>query len=310
MRCLSLRSCSSSFSWLGGVERYYQIARCFRDEDLRADRQPEFTQVDIEMSFVGIEDVLAMMEDVMREVMHEAGHRLDTPLPRITWHDAMERYGCDRPDTRFGLELVDASDVFSAERVQGVRRCACERRRDQGPQRQGCGRLEPRADRRVSIRPRSTPAPRAWHGSRSRQPARSRAPVAKFFSDDEMAALRAALAVEPGDLVCMVADARTVANEVLGTLRLKLADELGIERTGFASLWVLGFPMFKWDEEGERWDASHNPFMLPYAEHVDTLESDPGGALGYSYDLVMNGYEIGGGTLRIHEPNCRCACSG
>ena len=286
---------------VGGVERYYQIARCFRDEDLRADRQPEFTQVDIEMSFVGQEDVLAMMEDVMHEVMHEAGHEFHTPLSRITWHESMERFGNDRPDVRFGLELVDASAVFAKSEFKVFAGALASGGAIKAINAKGAGdwsrgRIDGLNQAAIDAGAKGL----AWVAFTTDGDMKS--PVAKFFSDDEMAALREALAVEPGDLICMVADARKVANEVLGTLRLKLADELGIERTGFAPLWVLGFPLFTWDDETERWDASHNPFMLPYAEHVDTLETAPGDAIGYSYDLVMNGYEIGGGTLRIPNP--------
>ncbi|NTU70809.1 MAG: aspartate--tRNA ligase [Coriobacteriia bacterium] len=286
---------------VAGVERYYQIARCFRDEDLRADRQPEFTQVDIEMSFVDLEGVLAMMEDVMREVMHEAGHTFETPLARITYHESMERYGCDRPDVRFGLELVDVSEVFTGSEFKvfagalaagGAIKAICAT----GAGDWSRGKIDALNQAAIDAGAKGL----AWVALTSEGEIKS--PVAKFFTDDEMAALRTAVDAKPGDLICMVADKRAVANEVLGTLRLKLADELGIERTGFAPLWVLGFPLFTWDEEGQRWDASHNPFMLPYAEHVDALESDPGAAIGYSYDLVMNGYEIGGGTLRIPNP--------
>ncbi len=286
---------------VGGVERYYQIARCFRDEDLRADRQPEFTQVDIEMSFVDQEDVLAMMEDVMHEVMHEAGHDLPIPLARISWHDAMERFGTDRPDTRFGLELVDASPVFSASEFKVFSGALGAGGAIKAINAKGAGDWSrSRIDGLNQVAIDAGAKGLAWVAFTTAGEVRS--PVAKFFTEAEMDALRTTLAVEPGDLVCMVADKRSLANEVLGTLRLKLADELGIERTGFATLWVLGFPLFTWDDEGGRWDASHNPFMLPFAEHVDSLESAPGDALGYSYDLVMNGFEIGGGTLRIPDP--------
>ena len=286
---------------VGGVERYYQIARCFRDEDLRADRQPEFTQVDIEMSFVDQENVLAMMEDVMHEVMHEAGHDLPTPLARITWHDSMERYGCDRPDVRFGLELVDVSPVFAQSEFKVFAGALAGGGAIKAINAKGAGdwsrsRIDGMNQAAIDAGAKGL----AWVAITSEGATKS--PVAKFFSDEEMAALKSAVAAEPGDLICMVADARKVANDVLGVLRLKFADELGIERTGFATLWVTGFPLFTWDEEGERWDASHNPFMLPFAEHVDSLEAAPGEALGYSYDLVMNGYEIGGGTLRIPTP--------
>ena len=286
---------------VGGVERYYQIARCFRDEDLRADRQPEFTQVDIEMSFCDQEDVLSMMEDVMREVMHEAGHDLPIPLARISWHDAMERFGTDRPDTRFDLELVDASPVFSASEFKVFAGALAAGGAIKAINAKGAGdwsrsRIDGLNQAAIDAGAKGL----AWVAFTTAGEVRS--PVAKFFTEAEMDGLRTTLAVEPGDLVCMVADKRSLANEVLGTLRLKLADELGIQRTGFATLWVLGFPLFTWDDEGGRWDASHNPFMLPFAEHVDSLESAPGEALGYSYDLVMNGFEIGGGTLRIPDP--------
>ena len=286
---------------VGGVERYYQIARCFRDEDLRADRQPEFTQVDIEMSFVDQEDVLAMMEDVMREVMHEAGHDLPTPLPRITWHEAMERFGTDRPDTRFGLELVDVSTVFSASEFKvfaGALQSggAIKAINAKGAGDWSRGRIDALNQAAIDAGAKGL----AWVALTTEGAVKS--PVAKFFTETEMEALKATVGAEPGDLICMVADVRKVANDVLGTLRLKLADDLGIQRTGFSTLWVLGFPLFTWDDEGKRWDASHNPFMLPFAEHVSTLEDAPGEALGYSYDLVMNGFEIGGGTLRIPDP--------
>ncbi|NTW29062.1 MAG: aspartate--tRNA ligase [Coriobacteriia bacterium] len=283
---------------VGGIERYYQIARCFRDEDLRADRQPEFTQVDIEMSFVGQEDVLVMMEDTMRDVMAEAGVDLQIPLPRITWHESIERYGCDRPDVRFGLELVDVSPVFSASEFKVFAGAlsgggAIKAINAKGAGDWSRGKIDALNQAAIDAGAKGL----AWVAFTTGGDVKS--PVAKFFTEAEMTGLRETLAVEPGDLVVMVADARKVANDVLGVLRLKLADELGIERKGFATLWVLGFPLFTWDDELDRWDASHNPFMLPYAEHVDSLEESPGSALGYSYDLVMNGYEIGGGTLRI-----------
>jgi aspartyl-tRNA synthetase len=286
---------------VAGVERYYQIARCFRDEDLRADRQPEFTQVDLEMSFVDQDDVLAMMEDVMSEVMAEAGHTLQTPLPRISYYEALERFGSDRPDTRFGLELVDVSAVFSASEFKVFAGALANGGAIKAINAKGAGdwsrgRIDALNQTAIDAGAKGL----AWVAFTSTGEVKS--PVAKFFSDEEMAALREATSAQPGDLVCMVADARQLANEVLGVVRLTLAEELGIERTGFDTLWVLGFPLFKWDDEGQRWDASHNPFMLPFAEHVDSLESDPAGALGYSYDLVMNGYEIGGGTLRIPSP--------
>jgi aspartyl-tRNA synthetase len=285
---------------VGGVERYYQIARCFRDEDLRADRQPEFTQVDVEMSFATQEDIMSMMEDVMHEVMHEAGVDLPTPLPRMTWHDAMERFGSDRPDVRFGLELVDVSPVFLASEFKVFSGAlsaggAIKALNAKGAGDWSRGRIDALNQTAIDAGARGL----AWVAFTSDGEIKS--PVAKFFTDVEMAALKAAAAVEPGDLVCMVADARDVANEVLGVVRLKLVDELGIERKGFATLWVVDFPMFKFDADEGNWTANHHPFTLPYLAHLDFIEKDPAAVISHSYDLVMNGLEIGGGTLRIHD---------
>lgn len=286
---------------VGGIERYYQIARCFRDEDLRADRQPEFTQVDLEMSFVDAEDVLALMEDVMREVVTEAGVDLPTPLPRLTYDEAMERYGTDRPDVRFGMELIDVSEIFAASEFKVFAGAlasggAVKALNAKGAGDWSRGRIDALNQTALDAGAKGL----AWVARTSAGEIKS--PVAKFFTDAEMDALFAAVDAQPGDLVCMVADNRDLANEVLGGLRLFFGEELGLVGEGFHTLWVLNFPLFKWDEENGRWDASHNPFMLPFEQDVARLEADPGAARGYSYDLVMNGYEIGGGTLRIHDP--------
>jgi aspartyl-tRNA synthetase len=286
---------------VAGVERYYQIARCFRDEDLRADRQPEFTQVDLEMSFVEQDDVLGLMEEVMHEVMHEAGRDLPVPLPRMLYGDAMERFGTDRPDTRFGLDLVDVSPVFAASEFKvfagplasgGVVKAINAK----GAGDWSRGRIDALNQFAIDAGAKGL----AWVAFTSDGEVRS--PVVKFFTAEETAALRAALAVEPGDLVCMVADARPAANEMLGALRLRLAEELALPMHGFSALWVLDFPLFQWDADNARWDAKHNPFMRPFTEDLPLLDSHPGAVRGYSHDLVINGLEIGGGTLRIHDP--------
>jgi aspartyl-tRNA synthetase len=286
---------------VAGVERYYQIARCFRDEDLRADRQPEFTQVDIEMSFVTQDDILALMEDVMHEVMAEAGHDLAVPLPRMLYGEVMERFGCDRPDTRFGLELVDVSAVFAASEFKVFAGALASGGAIKAINAKGAGDWSRgRIDALNQFVLDAGAKGLAWVAFTTGGEVRS--PVAKFFSDAEIAALTGGLAVEPGDLVCMVADVRAVANDVLGALRLRLADDMGLAREGWSALWVLDFPLFQWDEEGKRWDAKHNPFMRPFEQDVAQLESDPASVRGYSHDLVINGLEIGGGTLRIHDP--------
>jgi aspartyl-tRNA synthetase len=286
---------------VAGVERYYQIARCFRDEDLRADRQPEFTQVDIEMSFIRQDDILAMMEEVMHEVMAEAGHDLPIPLPRMTWAKAMDRFGSDRPDTRFDMELVCLSDVFASSEFKVFSGALASGGWVKGLCAKGAGDWpRSRMDALNQVALDQGAKGLAWVAFTTAGEVKG--PVAKFFSEGEMAGMKAALGAGPGDLVCMVADAHSVANEVLGVLRLRLADELDLPRSGFSTLWVVDFPMLKWDDEEKRWSANHHPFTRPFDEHVTTMESDPASVLSYSYDLVMNGLEIGGGTLRIHDP--------
>ncbi len=286
---------------VGGVERYYQIARCFRDEDLRADRQPEFTQVDIEMSFASADGVLAMMEDVMAEVMAEAGVELDMPLRRMCYAEAMGRFGSDRPDTRFGMELVDVSQVFSASEFKVFAGALAAGGVIKGLNAKGAGDFaRSRIDALNQAAIDAGAKGLAWVAFPTEGDVRS--PIAKFFTPEEMAALRAAFDAESGDLVLMVADERDVANEVLGVLRLKMADELEVERTGFDALWVVDFPMFKWDDEDERYAANHHPFTQPFEDQVEMIDSAPLELLSHSYDLIMNGYEIGGGTLRIHDP--------
>jgi len=285
---------------VAGIERYYQIARCFRDEDLRADRQPEFTQVDIEMSFVTEDDVLSMMEDVMHEVMKEASVDLHVPLRRMTYAEAMSRYGSDRPDTRFGMELADLSGVFATSEFKVFAGALTGGGVIKGINAKGAGDWSRgKIDALNQVALDAGAKGLAWAAFTSEGEVRS--PIAKFFTEAEMAGLREALQVEAGDLVLMIADARDVAEEVLGVLRLRMADELGIERTGFDVLWVVDFPMFKYDAEEERYAANHHPFTMPREEHVGLLESDPLSVGSYSYDLIMNGYEIGGGTLRIHN---------
>ena len=286
---------------VAGMDRYYQIARCFRDEDLRADRQPEFTQVDIEMSFVTPDDVIAMMEDVMSEVMAAAGHEFQTPLPRIAHDEAMDRFGSDRPDTRFGIELTDVSDLVAqcgfkvfagAVESGGVVKAVCA----PGGGEFSRGRIDALNQLAIDSGAKGL----AWIAINPDGEVRS--PIAKFFSSEEIATLSQRVGATPGDLMLFVADSRQVANEVLGTVRLRLADELGIERTGFAPLWVVDFPMFNWDEERQGWTANHHPFTRPFDEHLPLLDTDPGAVLSYSYDLVMGGLEIGGGSLRVHNP--------
>ncbi len=286
---------------VAGIDRYYQVARCFRDEDLRADRQPEFTQIDLEMSFVTADDIIGLMEEVMHEVMAEAAVDLPVPLPRMCYAEAMGRFGSDRPDTRFGMELADLSATFAESGFKVFSGALQAGGVVKGINAKGAGdfaRSKIDALNQAAIDAGAKGL--AWVAFGTDGEVRS--PITKFFSDEEMAALRANLAIEPGDLALMIADTLDTANEVLGTLRLNLADQLGIERKGFSALWVVDFPMFKWDEDDERYAANHHPFTMPTESDLDHLEERPLDVGSYSYDLVMNGYEIGGGTIRIHQP--------
>ncbi|MCL2492073.1 MAG: aspartate--tRNA ligase [Coriobacteriia bacterium] len=285
---------------VGGVERYFQIARCFRDEDLRADRQPEFTQVDIEMSFVTQDDVLGMTEEVMARVMESIGESIEIPLQRMTYDDAMERYGIDRPDIRFGLYLVDLSDIAAtcgfgvfanAVKEGGVVKAINAKG--------GAEFSRSRIDALEQVAKEAGAKGMAWIAFSGDGTVKG--PIAKFLAEEEITAIRDRLEVQDGDLIVFGAGERDIVNEALGLVRLALADELGIVREGFAPLWIIDFPLFRRDDEDTRWVANHHPFTRPFDEDLERLESDPGAVGSYSHDLVMNGFEVGGGTLRIHD---------
>jgi len=293
---------------IGGLERYFQIARCFRDEDLRADRQPEFTQVDLEMSFVTQDDVMNLTEDVLAEVMKVVDYELPQPLRRMTYADAMNNYGCDRPDTRFELLLQDISQwaastsfkVFAqAPADGGVVKAICAK---------GAGdwsRSKYDALNQKAIE--TGAAGLAWMAFPSDAADAAditeqiKSPIAKFFTPEELAELKAATGAQAGDALFFAAGQRDLANEVLGVIRLELAVLLEIPREGFDPLWVIDFPLFMHDAENDRWAANHHPFTRPFDEHLNLIEKDPAAVLSYSYDLILNGFEIGGGTLRIHN---------
>ncbi len=285
---------------VAGIERYYQIARCFRDEDLRADRQPEFTQVDIEMSFVEENDVLSLMEDVMAEVLASAGVECSFPLQRMPYAESMERFGNDRPDTRFGMELVDLTEivkntgfkVFSSVAQSGGKVAAINAK---GAGDWSRGDVEKLAD----IAAANGAKGMAWIAFTSEGAEKS--PIIKFFSEEEFAALKEAMNVEPGDLLLFAADTTEVANAVLSALRLHMADALDIPREGHSLLWVVDFPMFRYDEDENKYAAEHHPFTQVRAGDEDKIEDAPLECGSYTYDLVMDGFEIGGGTIRIHD---------
>ena len=288
---------------VAGIERYYQIARCFRDEDLRADRQPEFTQVDIEMSFVEGEDVIDMMEDVMKEVLAAAGVEHAFPLQRMQWSEAMDRFGCDRPDIRFGMELVNLTNivrgcgfgVFSKAVEAGgiVKAINCK-----GAGNWSRGDIEKLADVAAANGAKGM----AWIAFTDADTEMAgKSPIIKFLGDEVFAQIKQATQAQPGDLLLFAADKPATVAAVLSALRLTMADRLGIERNGHALLWVVNFPMFKYDEEEKKYAAEHHPFTHVLDQDLDKIESDPLACGSYSYDIVMDGYELGGGSIRIHN---------
>ena len=288
---------------VGGIERYYQIARCFRDEDLRADRQPEFTQVDIEMSFVEETDVMDLMEGVFQEVLGAAGVEHEFPLQRMPWKEAMERFGCDRPDVRFGMELVVLTDlikdcnfkVFTGAAANGgVVKCINAKSAGNWSR----GEIEKLAD----IAAANGAKGMAWIAyTDADTDLVGKSPIIKFLGEETHNAIKEAAGVEPGDLLLFAADTFDTASAVLSALRLHMADALGIERNGHALLWVVDFPMFRYDADEKKYAAEHHPFTMIPEEDWDKIESDPLACSSYSYDIVMDGFEMGGGSIRIHN---------
>ena len=288
---------------VGGIERYYQIARCFRDEDLRADRQPEFTQVDIEMSFVEETDVMDLMEGVFKEVLSAAGVEHEFPLRRMPWKEAMDRFGCDRPDVRFGMELVDLTDlikdcnfkVFTGAAANGgVVKCINAKSAGNWSR----GEIEKLAD----IAAANGAKGMAWIAyTDADTDLVGKSPIIKVLGEETHNAIKDAAGVEPGDLLLVAADTFDTASAVLSALRLHMADALGIERNGHALLWVVDFPMFRYDADEKKYAAEHHPFTMIPEEDWDKIESDPLACSSYSYDIVMDGFEMGGGSIRIHN---------
>ena len=286
---------------MGGIERYYQIARCFRDEDLRADRQPEFTQLDIEMSFVTQDDVMSLFEDVMAEVLAAVGQPQSFPLPRLTYAECMERFGNDRPDTRFGLELVDISSIAANCGFKVFAQAVADGGVVKAINAKGAGDLSRgEIDKIAGVATTHGAAGMAWIAFT--KAGEEKSPIIKFFSEEDFAAIKAALDVEPGDLVVFGADDFEVVSAALSAVRLYLADLLELPRDEHALLWVVDFPMFKYDDEAKRLVANHHPFTRIFDEDLDKVESEPLSCGSYSYDFVFDGYEVAGGTLRNHTP--------
>ena len=292
---------------VGGVERYYQVAKCFRDEDLRADRQPEFTQVDIEMSFVDQDDVMSALEEVLADAFGRMGVDLPTPLRRIQYWDAMDTYGSDKPDTRYGMHLVDLTDVFADSKFKVFASAAnAEGHVVKAINAKGAGTW-PRAqiDKLGNVAAKFGAKGLAWIAFR--EDGSMNSPIVKFFSDEEMATLRERMDVEPGDLVMFAAGPRLASDEILGGMRSHMADALNIEREGHDFLWVVNFPLFHWDEERKAYAAEHQPFTLPTESDISKIEADPLAAGSFTYDFVMDGFEAGGGGMRIHNADMQMA---
>lgn len=286
---------------VSGVDRYYQVVKCFRDEDLRADRQPEFTQVDLEMAFVDQDNVMSMVEHVLKRAFAAVGVEMPSPLRRMPYWEAMDTYGSDKPDTRYGMTLVDVSDIFTASQFKVFASAAttpgqvvkCINAKGAG--------AWPRAqiDKLEKVAKDLGAKGLAWIAFREDGSVNS--PIVKFFSDDEMAALRERAQVEPGDLVMFAATGRLEADTILGGMRTHMANALDIPREGHDFLWVVDFPMFAYDKKANRYSAEHHPFTLPVEADIPLIDTDPLAVGSYTYDFVMDGFEAGGGGLRIHN---------
>ena len=286
---------------VGGVERYYQVAKCFRDEDLRADRQPEFTQVDIEMSFVDQNDVMSALEEVLSDAFGRMGVEMPTPLRRMDYWEAMDTYGSDKPDTRYGMHLVDLTDIFANSKFKVFATAANEEGSVvKAINAKGAGAwARAKIDKLAGVASTFGAKGLAWIAFREDGSINS--PIVKFFSDEEMAALRERMNVETGDLVMFAAGPRLLSDEILGGMRSHMANALEIKREGHDFLWVVNFPLFHWDEDRKAYAAEHQPFTLPTETDIAKIEADPLAAGSCTYDFVMDGFEAGGGGMRIHN---------
>ncbi len=285
---------------VAGFDRYVQVVKCFRDEDLRADRQPEFTQIDVEMSFVEVEDILSIMERLVKKIWKDVlGIDLTTPFPRIVYKDAMERYGSDKPDTRFGLELIEVGDIMKKSDFQvfksviehgGIVKCINAK---------GCAEFSRKdIDELTAFVATYGAKGLAW----AKMTDKLESSIVKFMNEGVQKELIARTKAEKGDLLLFVADKHMVVYESLGALRKELAKRLNlIDKSKFNFLWVYDFPLLEWSEEERRHMAVHHPFTSPKDEDVPLLEKDPGKARAKAYDLALNGVELGGGSIRIHR---------
>jgi aspartyl-tRNA synthetase len=294
---------------VAGYERYFQIARCFRDEDLRGDRQPEFTQLDLEMSFVQRDDVISLIEGMIIYLTEQVAGKtpMFRPFPRITYTEAMEKYGSDKPDLRYDLAAVDVTDlaadsgfqVFKANAAAGK---AVKALRAPGMALRSGTALRKLMDDLEGLARASGAKGLAWLGMPETDGGELKGPVGKFFGAEPLADLFARTGAQPGDLLLFVSDERDTVYRIVDVLRRTIAHELGLddpEKIAFG--WIIDFPMFYWSEEEQRWDPSQHMFTMPLPEDLPLLDSDPGAARGSQYDLACNGYEVAGGSIRIHD---------
>jgi aspartyl-tRNA synthetase len=287
---------------VSGFDRYYQIARCFRDEDLRADRQPEFTQIDMEMSFMDKEEIMALVEDMMKKLMTDAkGLTVETPFPRMTYDDAMSRYGSDKPDTRFAMELIDVSEVVKDSGFKVFSGAVGSGGQVKLINVKGAASKYSRKDidALTEFVSRYGAKGLAWLKVEEEG---LKGPISKFVTEEDASHISAASDAEAGDLLLFVADKKSVVADALGALRMKLGKELKlIDESKFNFLWVTDWPLLEFDEEDNRYYAAHHPFTMPVREDIEKFDSNPAEVRAEAYDLVLNGYELGGGSLRIYE---------
>ncbi|OEU47541.1 MAG: aspartate--tRNA ligase [Desulfobulbaceae bacterium S3730MH12] len=287
---------------IAGMDRYYQIVKCFRDEDLRADRQPEFTQIDLELSFVDEEQVISMTEGMIKVLFKETlGLDLEPPFNRLTFDESMDRFGTDRPDMRFGMELVDLTAIAAECSFKVFRSIADKKGTVRAINAKGCAtfsrkELDVLTDYAVQFGAKGL----AW--VKMKEDGEWQSPIAKFFTDEERAEIVAATDAVPGDLLFFGADSSKVVFQVLSELRVELANRLGLlKKDDFNFVWITEFPLVEYDEKEKRFQALHHPFTAPKVTDIDKLESDPGKVYSRAYDLVLNGTEVGGGSIRIHQ---------
>ena len=287
---------------VSGYDRYFQLARCFRDEDLRADRQPEFTQVDMELSFVDVDDVIDVNERLLARLFKEIiGVEVPLPIQRMTWQEAMDRFGSDKPDTRFGMELNDVTDVVRDCEFAVFKNAIADGGSVRGINAKGQGTMpRKKIDALVAFVKDYGAKGLAYIAI---QPDGSiKSSFAKFMKDEEMKALIAAMQGEPGDLLLFAADKNKIVYASLGALRLELADKMGLlDKNQYNFLWVTEFPLLEWSDEENRFQAMHHPFTMPMEEDLQYIDTDPGRVRAKAYDIVLNGTEIGGGSVRIHQ---------